>query len=539
MKRLLFIFASASMALAAGAQETYENANIATEDLNGTARYVGMGGAMDALGADLSTIGTNPAGIGMFRHSTANVSFGFASQQDAADFSDHNKTNMSFDQIGFVYSRRSGHNSFFNVAFNYHKSRDFNQILSAAGTLNGASQNKLSSLKGYIGVFDDVVLNNGTWTGVSDYGNGMEVSSAFNQVDYLYYNTMPLCEECTDASGQTYTDYGYFNGSDYLFDRATKGYIGNYDFNISGNINDRVYLGLTFGISDVHYKGFSQYTEALADNGGVVDLYDERRITGTGFNVKAGIIFRPIETSPFRVGLSVATPTWYDLTSTNSTTMNYLENLGGTNPKKSIGESYDFKLYTPWKFGVSLGTIVGNYLALGAVYEYSDYGNLDSRINTGGGYDYWGGYYDSSESDVNMNDHTDYTLKGVHTVKLGLEYKPYASLAIRLGYNYVSPMYNKDGFKDGSIESPGTYYSSSTDFTNWRSTNRITCGIGYNVSNFSFDLAYQYSVQNGDFSPFMSYRTDSSGSEDLNNVPGFVEVNNKRHQVLFTLGYHF
>lgn len=43
------------------AQETYENAKIVDNDLNGTARYVGMGGAMEALGADLSTISTNPA----------------------------------------------------------------------------------------------------------------------------------------------------------------------------------------------------------------------------------------------------------------------------------------------------------------------------------------------------------------------------------------------------------------------------------------------------------------------------------------------
>ena len=31
------------------AQETYENARISSTDLNGTARYVGMGGAMDLL----------------------------------------------------------------------------------------------------------------------------------------------------------------------------------------------------------------------------------------------------------------------------------------------------------------------------------------------------------------------------------------------------------------------------------------------------------------------------------------------------------
>ena len=138
MKQLASILFSVIALTPLYAQETYENANIAMEDLNGTARYVGMGGAMDALGADISTIGTNPAGIGLFRHSTANVSFGFVSQQGGKSFADGNKTNMSFDQAGFVYAHRTGRNSFLNFAFNYHKSRNFDYILSAADALNGA-----------------------------------------------------------------------------------------------------------------------------------------------------------------------------------------------------------------------------------------------------------------------------------------------------------------------------------------------------------------------------------------------------------------
>ena len=43
----------------------YDAANIINKDLSGTARFVGMGGAMGALGGDISTIGTNPAGIGL------------------------------------------------------------------------------------------------------------------------------------------------------------------------------------------------------------------------------------------------------------------------------------------------------------------------------------------------------------------------------------------------------------------------------------------------------------------------------------------
>ena len=53
--------------------DTYAGAQIATKDLNGTARYVGMGGAMEALGADISTMSTNPAGIGLFRKSSVST----------------------------------------------------------------------------------------------------------------------------------------------------------------------------------------------------------------------------------------------------------------------------------------------------------------------------------------------------------------------------------------------------------------------------------------------------------------------------------
>ena len=52
-------------AVPVSAQTVYDAANIANKDLNGTARFVSMGGAMGALGGDISTIATNPAGIGI------------------------------------------------------------------------------------------------------------------------------------------------------------------------------------------------------------------------------------------------------------------------------------------------------------------------------------------------------------------------------------------------------------------------------------------------------------------------------------------
>lgn len=67
------------------AQNQYDVVRYMDDDLNGTARFVGMGGAMSALGADISTIGTNPAGIGLFRGNDVTVSFGMNNNQAKSD----------------------------------------------------------------------------------------------------------------------------------------------------------------------------------------------------------------------------------------------------------------------------------------------------------------------------------------------------------------------------------------------------------------------------------------------------------------------
>ena len=140
---------------------------------------------MDALGADISTIGTNPAGIGLFRKSQVTGSFGLVSQQDVENFSPGHKTTVSFDQIGFVFAKRSGRNSYVNFAFNYHKSKNFNQILAASDRLDGASQNKLSYIKLRSGLLYE--LDN---EGFPDEGKTCITN---NQLDYLYYNNYFFC----------------------------------------------------------------------------------------------------------------------------------------------------------------------------------------------------------------------------------------------------------------------------------------------------------------------------------------------------------
>ena len=538
MKNRYFLFATALMiAMSANAQETYENAKLVGEDLNGTARYVGMGGAMEALGADISTIGTNPAGLGLFRHSNLSVSGGLLMQSNGKEFTNGNKTNASFDQIGGVYSTRTGAKSFLNFGFNYHKGKNFDYILNAANSLNGSSQNKQSFIKGLVGsegnggFYVDRDPKTNANVGYSDL-NKKSNAYTFSQIDYLYWNTLIPTNNPTKP-------YDYDGGNDYTFNRAHNGYIGNYDFSVSGNLNDRVYLGVTFGIKDVHYNAYSEYSENLV-SGARASVADNRSITGSGFDVTAGVIVRPIESSPFRIGAYVKTPTWYDLTTSNTTSLIDYRNYGAANNSKYVNNSYDFKIWTPWKFGFSLGHTIGSSLALGATYEYEDYSRINTRINDGGYIDYWtGSYYDSSIADTQMNNHTREVLKAVSTLKLGVEYKPTTNLALRAGYNYVSPMYVSDGQKDPGLSSLGTSYASATDYTNWKATNRFTLGVGYQNDKFNIDLAYQYSSQSGDFYPFSNVKNININSTTYNNIATGTKVKNDKSQLLLTLGYRF
>lgn len=532
-----------------GAQETYENTKLIDNDLNGTARYVGMGGALDALGADISVIGSNPAGLGLMTKSRAEVSFGFVSQPGVSAFQQGNPTNASFDQVGFVYVTRDmlGDNDGFNFAVNYHKSRNFDYILSAVGDLKNASQNTLSFLKAIYGgrakdgtsIFNLEKTKNGMIRGTHPFTS---------QLDNLYYNNLMV-------------DYNnavsYSTATGYDMQRAHTGYIGTYDVSMSGAISPRFYLGVTTGFHDVHYTGTGEYVEDLVDISNkpltALMVHDEKTITGMGVDVKLGAIFLPIENSPFRIGLSVATPTWYSLTINTRAYMRH--NLGASQSMQNgylggtTNESYSFKIFTPWNFGISLGHTVGNYLALGASYNYVDYGSMKTRVNEGSDYDWrTDSYYETSSDDTNMNEHTKQTLKGVSTVKLGAEFRPVNNLALRAGYNYVSPMYQKNAYKDVTIDSYGSNYSTATDYVNWDSTNRFTLGVGYQMKNFNIDLAYQYSEQNGDFHPFMdaygdyyyiNTATKSLQMDKIDNYANPVKVSNKRHQLLLTLGYRF
>ena len=135
-----------------------------------------------------------------------------------------------------------------------------------------------------------------------------------------------------------------------------------------------------------------------------------------------------------------------------------------------------------------------------------------------------------------MKANTEQSLKGVSTFKVGAEYKPVPEVSLRLGYNYLTSGYKTDGVRDMTINSLGVYYASTTDYVNWKDTQRLTAGVGFKVGQMNIDLAYQFSKTDGDFHPFQNYSAAYSSAAFST---GVTKVSNKRNQALLTIGYTF
>ena len=547
MKKITMIALAMFTAVGAGAQTIYDATNIAQKELNGTARFVGMGGAMGALGGDISTIGTNPAGIGIYRSNDAMLTFGYSMTGTESNYVGNkfetNKNRWSFDNAGFVIASKIGNHTplrYVNFGFNYHKSKSFYKNMTMQGLMGSIDNQYVSQVRSMAQQATDAqdyVYHNYNQQRLNWESNDIYRDSEAGWLGAVGYQGSLLFENRQTGSPDSYDPYIPSEADAYFLSRE-RGGIDQYDFNISFNINDRFYFGVTLGAYDVDYNKYSLYDEKYAYTlEGDTHVYDDEgyslesfnRIHGSGFDFKFGAIFRPIEDSPLRIGLAVHTPTYYKLTYTTGALLTsdlFLPNEAGDETlTRTTVDTYsalggrdmdrDFKLQTPWVFNASLGYTVGNNLALGAEYEYEDYSSMKFKYPEGDEM-----AWETGEADLCM--------KGVSTLRLGAEYKPIPAFSLRAGYNYSTAAYKKDAIK----ALPSNSINTDTDFANSKSMNTFTLGIGYRFSSFYADLAYKFDTYKSDFYPFYN---------DINGLvtPPTTEVTNTRSKVLFTLGMRF
>ena len=520
------------------AQDIYKVETLSGSDLNGTARYVGMGGAMSALGADMSAIGTNPAAIGLYRRSDVALTGSATIQPNGKSFAEINKARGSFDQAGFVLSFKTGNGkgmNFANFAFNYQKRRNLKNFigLDNIATPSGASQSwQMQELAYYNGQGLDLSKDNDcnytTPLAIAGYDAQMIVGSR-------------------DANGKLV--YTPCNSMAYNYYRAQWGGIQQYDFNLSFNISNQFYVGATFGVYNVNMHSHLEYDENLSNDGahsiGAYNMNYDEAVTGTGFDAKVGFIYRPIEESPFRIGLSVSTPIFYDLTHDAYLYMEspfpYIDTETNQRYNRTASNytvnDLNYRIRTPWKLNISAATTVGNYLALDAEYEVSRYTGAQVRYPDYNRYDYWSDSYTSSIRDREMDKEIDAMLNTVQTLRIGAEVRMASGLFGRIGYNFVSSPFKKDAYLNTFTESPSYHYSLNSDYVNLGAINRLTLGLGYRYKHFYLDMAYQYQHQHGDVYAFRA--TDSDSRLSTANLLQAQNVNLDRHNVMLTLGFKF
>lgn len=496
----------------AQAQDTYMNERLTnnSSDVIGTARYVGMGGALGALGADMSVISWNPAGIGLYRKNDIALTFG--GTWGKSSIAEENRGTGTFDQAGFVYNMKIDSETcpYVNFSFNFQKKINFNQNFYASnGNLGGLSQmDQLSQLtKVYI-----------DW---KDLPYNLVGHTLLNNGGGFFFDE-------TDFSNQ-------FRSTRNAYTHHSEGSLQAFDFNLSTNISNRAFLGLTVGVDNMRYRGWNNYSETGGDYG----LHDYGiNLHGTGVNVKLGAIVRPFADSPFRIGFAVETPTWYRLTRTSY--FYFYDDKISTPEDKSC---FDFNIRSPWKVRASIGSTVGSFLAWDVDYEYGAY------AGTSMGYPdvyYNDGTTSGNNKDVDMNQQTRDNMRGTHTLRTGIEVKPIKALAFRMGYNLSTSAYNKNiSFDQYNLDSKAMNYATSTSYMRMGTTNIITLGMGYQIKNFYIDLAYKIRSQTADFYAFDTnftstdpiFRNYNPGLADRTIDP--VNVDLTRHAITCTLGFKF
>lgn len=552
MKKILSLtIVSLACAQVLMAQDTYTNDLMTNaSDIHGTARYIGMGGAVGALGGEISGISNNPAGIGGFNRSWASIGMG-ASIQAANPIDGDSRARYSFDQVGFVVVLPTSDENRVNFALNLQKK---------------------------LGYYRSMIAENKNLGGLSQAAQFAGLAS----IGYSQKGALPACTGYMGLYDVYKPDGSFYlyRANDNSYYRTTSGNLYALDLNVSGAVNERIYWGATFGIDILNFKSEGSYAEfrdgahvvngALEylpdDKGGIQDYTLEwwKKVSGVGLNFKVGTIISPIEDNPFRFGIAVETPTWYTMKQKDTywTVWSKFQNTGQVIPGseqydynyqggKGNYVAYDspdnnymeFNVYTPWKFRVSLADVHAGMVAWDVEYEYSmnnytkmGYPTYESR-----------GKYDepsiSTDQDKAMNTMTKNITQGIHNVRVGLEVMPTDHLSLRAGYNFYSKPFKSNGRYDQSIDSYAMNKVVGTEYINLGTTNIFSFGLGYHIKGFYANLAYKYRMQKGDFYAFDDYYQTAMAPEAqfITEATALrpVEVNLDRHDITLTLGYEF
>ncbi|MDC1107064.1 outer membrane protein transport protein [Prolixibacteraceae bacterium] len=460
-----------------------------------TARSAGMGGAFGALGGDLSSILINPAGIAVFQSSEFSSTIGLFNNTKAntnygGQHSEMDDSYVNIPNFGFVsvIPNSIGSSSLvnFNWGITYNRTQDFQRISTAelGNTTSSRTQAYATEASRHNLGLDDVrFYDDQNGYSVNPYYGRAPVNSVLAFQGYLMY------EEEKDGNpidGVWYSVHPKNGTVRQEVTRITDGSINNYSISLGGNINHKLYFGLSVDLKDYTYNEERRHKEFGHNTN--IHYFDHREYTSTdafGYGLNLGIIYRPV---PFlRVGAAIHTPTYYNVNEKYSASMSSVVDYDGVERRVDNESSptyeADFKVQTPMRYDISLALILGKALILSGDYEYQDYGS--SRFNVDGNnvenFD-----FTQTNKDISA------IYEGVHALRLGIEGRIQRHYYLRTGAQYYSSPFK--AYVPGLTTSNGEPQIASND-----SHYVLSGGLGYRNKNFFIDVAYTYDYQDNNY----------------------------------------
>ncbi len=518
------------------AQSAVDINALSQSQLYGTARFMSMGGAFTALGGDLSTLNQNPAGIGVYRRSELGATLDisprkFVSKTESTRES-MSKTKAYCNNFGYVGTvQLDGLMPTFSWGVTYNRVASFDRSFKAYNARTS------SSLSNYIASFTNAPESQLEFReGYNPY-----LDSNNDWLSILAYNSYLINPSPT---GGYQGLRGQATVGDALSEVRETGYVDEYAIDFGGNIDNVVMWGIGFGITDLNFNQTAYYSESM--EGAIVptkssvpgssvgtlkngnagfELANHRNITGSGFNVKAGVILKPV--NEFRIGFAVHTPTWYNLTSNNYAEIDYsyfdpTAPEGDNNPMRGNEYTddgmYNFRINAPWKLMVGAAGVIGSQAIVSVDYERQAYDNVTlSNQNNYGNY----------ESNETVNADTKDYFKAANIIRAGVEYRVTPSFSVRAGYNYTTTQ-TKDNTLNGRTE----VFTAGTNpaYTLNRQSQALSAGVGYRYQAFYIDAAYVHTNRKSTYNAFTSYQGLQSPTADL------TETNNS---AVISVGFKF
>ena len=539
-------------AIAAGAQTMYDGLNFSQNNYYGTARSIGMGNAMTAVGGDLGSIGINPAGSAVAGYSQFTITPNLTISSMNASYSAYpvggtdkfaneqgkSLTRFSMPNIGATFNWKTGSQSglrSITYGFIVNGTNNFTGQMMAGGSNNRTSY--LSSMAVAADGFDIDFLN-----GFRDAaGKDIDIW------DNAYYNPDDRGEYApwniiANAQAGAISNYGNTNDPDYYwrYIGATESYedTGNVDENGNGiydvflpgslnqaygrkvtgskydalinvgfNFNETFFVGANLGVTTLNYD-YSEYFKEAAENPSDFEIdfgdngktyfsdYRTRYVytaEGTGVYGKFGFLWRPAD--GIRVGGAVQTPTIMDIDERwrHSVDVNYIESKFNGNANTPEG-NYSYRLRTPYRLNAGAAFTFAGMALVSADYEMTDYNTMKFMTKDNG-------WNDSFES---LNDEIKDCMGISHSVRIGAEFKPVPELAVRAGYNFTT--------------TPEYVYDNGVKTTLNDRINAFSVGLGYS-SNGSFfaDIAARMTALSDEYiSPYADYLSDVASPLILN-----------------------